>query len=347
VSAFNRRFLCQEAGMRVEGSVTTISWIPSEAVTGAVFRVPFEVGMAHYDEPPPDRIDDVDTLLAADRARFANQLKAWIEVADGSIVDCGHAGCGRIGVTTLRLASKGMTFAAVPLPDRQRVERVGASAVRFEQTAGGRTGVPAPRRVSRPPFVQVAAPLAWTTLRLTLHADGKQDFELVGASSFPRHWVYDAEGNLAAKSATVDFARWSSEAFGRRTPWGDSDSPALVSEVESALERQLSSQIMQFGVRPEIRRVKAGEHLTTQGEAADELFLLLDGVLRVDVDGQAISEIGPGAVLGERAILESGRRTASLIAVTACAVAVADRHAVDAAALQRLAEGHRREETAR
>lgn len=332
--------------MRVEGSVTAISWIPSESVTGAVFRVPFEVGVSHYDEPPPDRIADIDALLTQDRARFVNQLQAWIEVEDGSIVDSGHAGGGRIGSTTLRLASKGMTFAAVPLPDRQRVEPVGAAAVRFEQTAGGRTGVPAPRRVSRPPFVQVSAPLAWTTLSLTLHADGKQEFSLTGASPFPRHWVYDADGHLAAKSATIDYAQWSTEAFGRRTPWGDSDSPALVSEVESALERELSSQIMQFGARPDIRRVKAGQHLTTQGDEADELFVLLDGVLRVDIDGEAVSEVGPGAVLGERAILESGRRTASLVAVTACTVAVADRHAVDAAALQRLSEGHRREETA-
>jgi hypothetical protein len=333
--------------MRVEGSVTAISWIPSESVTGTVFRVPFEVGMSHYDQPPPDRITDIDDLLAADRARFVNRLQAWIEVDDGSVVDCGHAGSGRIGSTTLRLASKGMTFAAVPLPDRQRVEKVGATAVIFEQTAGGRTGVPAPRRVSHPPFVQVAAPLAWTTLRLTLHADGKQEFELAGASPFPRHWVYDADGTLVAKSATVDYAQWSTKAFGRHTPWGDADSPALVSEVESALERQLSLQIMQFGVRPEVRRVPAGQHLTTQGEAADELYLLLDGVLRVDIDGEAISEVGPGAVLGERAILESGRRTASLVAVTPCRVAVADRHAVDAAALQQLSEGHRREDSTR
>jgi len=33
--------------MRVEGSVTAVSWIPSEAVTGVVLRIPFEVGLAH------------------------------------------------------------------------------------------------------------------------------------------------------------------------------------------------------------------------------------------------------------------------------------------------------------
>lgn len=326
--------------MRIEGSVTSVSWIPSESVTGAVFRVPFEIGFSHYDEPPPDVLSNVMGLLEADRARFVNRLHAWIDVDDGVVIDHGHYGSGGIGSTTLRLGRQEVRFAAVSLPDRRRAESVGTDAVRFEQTAGGRTGVPAPRRVSRPPFVQLTAPLAWTTLSLTLRADGTHDFELAGASPFPRHWVYDRHGRLVAKSATIDYERWSTEAFGRHTPWGDTDSSVLVSDVESALERGLSTRIMRSGARPEIRRLRAGSQLTRQGEKADELFLLLDGVLRVDVDGSALVETGPGAVLGERAILETGRRTASLTAVTPCTVAIADRGSVDMASLERMAEGH-------
>jgi len=116
--------------------------------------------------------------------------------------------------------------------------------------------------------------------------------------------------------------------------------------VESALERELSQQIMRSGTKPKIRRLRKGDHLTEQGEQADELFLLLDGVLSVDVDRKAVAEVGPGAVLGERAILETGRRTASLTAVTRCTVAVADRGSVDLEALQEIAESHRREDTA-
>ncbi|MBA2560176.1 MAG: hypothetical protein H0V07_09875, partial [Propionibacteriales bacterium] len=259
--------------MRVEGSVTTVSWIPSESVTGAVFRVPFEVGMSHYDDPPPDQVDDAEALLQADRARFANRLRAWIEVKDGAIVESGIDGGGLIGSTTLRVAGKGVTFAAVALPDLRRSEQLSESAMRFEQTAGGRTGVPAVRRVSHPPFVQMVAPLAWTTLALTLHADGRKDFELVGASPFPRHWVYDESGRLASKSATVHYSRWSTTAFGRHTPWGDTDSPVFVSEVESALERELSRSIMQSGRRPRITKLRKDQSLTQQGEEADELFL--------------------------------------------------------------------------
>jgi hypothetical protein len=73
---------------------------------------------------------------------------------------------------------------------------VSETSVRFVQTAGGRTGVPAPRRISRPPFVQLSAPLVWTTLALTIRSDGSSAFEVVGASPFPRHWLYDEHGVL-------------------------------------------------------------------------------------------------------------------------------------------------------
>src|SRR5438132_13586435 len=69
--------------MKIERVVTSISWIPSEAIKGAL-KVPFEVGMAHYDDPLPDVIHDLESLRAADKFRFANELRAWIEVEDSS-----------------------------------------------------------------------------------------------------------------------------------------------------------------------------------------------------------------------------------------------------------------------
>ena len=233
-------------------------------------------------------------------------LRAWIEVRDGEIVDHGHSGGGRIGSTTLRLGTRQPAVRRLRPADLQRADRRGVDAVRFEQTAGGRTGVPSPRRVAHAPYVQFSSPLAWSTVALTLYADGRQECELSGASPFPRHWLYDGGGTLTHKSATVDYHTWSTSAFGRHTPWGDVDSPALVTEVETALERQLSLHIMRGGPKPRLRRLAAGQSLTTQGQVGDELYLLLDGVLRVDVDGNAVAEIGPGAVLGERAVLENG-----------------------------------------
>jgi hypothetical protein len=330
--------------MRIEAAATTISWIPSAAITGIVYKMPFEVDLAHYDDPPPDALPDIDAYLARDGARFANRLRAWVEVRDGEIVDFGHTGQGSIGSTTLRLGAHQLRFMAFAFPDLQSARRLSATAVRFEQTAGGRTGVPAPRRVTRAPYVQFLAPLAWSTVAVTVHADGRQEHELAGASPFPRHWLYGPDGGLTHKSATIDYHEWSISAYGRQTPWGDTDSPAVVTDSETALERQLSLQIMRGASQPKLRRLQPQERLTTQDEVADEVYLLLDGVLRVDVDGEPVAEFGPGAVVGERAGLEAGKRTATLVAVTRCLVAVADPQSIDTQDLRELSEGHHREE---
>ena len=330
--------------MRINGEVTSITWIPSEAIKGMA-KMPFQVGVAHYDDPPPDVVDDLEALRAADRFRFANRLTAWIEVEDGRIVGHGQEDHGVIGSTTLRLGSRDATFAAVSYPNIVPEPEVGPSWVRFTQTAGGRTGVPAPRTVRKPPFIQIAAPTAWTTLSLTIHADGRTEQEVVGASPFPRHWVYDSEGKLTAKSGTIDFKDWYKNAFGKHSPWGDEESPAIVTAVETELERQLSLTIMRKGKKPKIQKVKEGKVLTEQGQPGTEMYMLLDGVLSVEVDGNALADLGPGAVLGERAVLEGGTRTATLRAVTNCRVAVASAEDIDHAALEQLRTGHRREET--
>jgi hypothetical protein len=307
-------------------------------------KLPFEMGVAHYDEVPPEVIEDLDALRQADRFRFANELRAWVEVEDGKIIGHGQSGGGLIGATTMKLGSRAATFQAVPYPDIRPDPEVGDSWVRFTQTAGGRTGVPAPRTVRKPPFVQITAPTAWSTLALTIHADGRSEHEVLGASPFPRHWVYGHDGKLVQKSGKIDFKSWYKEAFGKHSPWGDEDSPALVTEVESALERQLSGQIMKGGAKPKIRKVKEGKALVEQGAEGNELYLLLDGVLSVEVNGEPLADIGPGALLGERAILEGGTRTATLKAVTNCKVAVASAADIDPSALAELSERHRREE---
>ncbi len=119
-----------------------------------------------------------------------------------------------------------------------------------------------------------------------------------------------------------------------------------MTAVETALERELSTQIMRSGSKPALRTLKAGAALTEQGAEGDELFLLLDGVLAVEVDGQAVAEVGPGAVVGERAALAGGRRTSTLRALTPVRVAVARGDQLSAEARSELDRGHRREEAA-
>jgi hypothetical protein len=328
--------------MRIEKSVTSITWIPSEAIKGMT-KLPFEMGVTHYDNPPPDAIEDLDELLESGAIRFANVLRAWIDVEEGRIVDAGYSGGGRLGVTNFSVGSRHMLFPTIAFPDKQGSVDITGPSARFVQTAGGRTPLPAPRHVNRPPFVQMTSPIAWTTLSLTIDSDGSTEFDMVGASTFPRHWVYDDAGKLAAKSGVIDFKNWYRNAFGEHTPWGDEDSPAIVTEVESALERELSRTLMTGG-KPKIKKLGEGKRLVEQGEQGSELFVLLDGVLRVDVDDDPLAELGPGAIVGERALIEGGVRTSTLTAVTPCKVAVVAGADVDRDALVELAQGHRRED---
>ncbi len=304
--------------MRIESSVTSISWIPSEAVEGLP-KLPFTFGVAHYDDPPPERVDHIETMHRADLFREANELKGWIEVEGGKIVDYGHVGRGRIGLTRLKLGPKEIAVPAVAMPTLQHSE-VGEGWVRF---------------------------IAWTTLALTVHADGASEHELAGASTFPRHWIYDSDGALIQKSGVIDFDKWYREAHEQNTPWGSEDSPAVVTAVETALERDLSLEIMGGEGKRTPRRFSAGDHLVEQGDASEGsniVYLVLDGVLEVLVDGEVVGELGPGAIVGERAQLEDGTRTATLRAKTAGKVVGVPAEELNREALEQVAAGRNRED---
>ena len=328
--------------MRIESSVTAISWIPPDAIEGMP-KIPFDLGIGHYDATPPDELGpgDLDRLRDEDRFREANDLRAWIEVEDGKVVDYGHEGRGLVGSTTFRLGPKSVVFQGVGFetlrPEPEVVER----AVRFVQTVGGRAGFPAPRRVKGRPYFRISSATAWTTLALLIRADGSSEHELVGASPFPRHWIYDREGKLAHKAGTIDFKTWYREAHGEHTPWGDENSDPFIAQAESALERQLTEQLFESGLKLERRKLEEDETLVEQGEPGEDLYLLLDGMLAVELDGEEIAEVGPGAIVGEGAVLGEGRRTASLRACTPARVAVIPAAAIDQTAMETLAAGRR------
>ena len=247
-----------------------------------------------------------------------------------------------MGVTPISLGIT-VSFAAIGMPDICHEPIVEPDRVRFTQTAGGRPAIPAPRHVNHPPYVQLKGPTVWTTLELVIKVDGTSTFELSGASPFPRHWLYGDDGRLAAKAGLADFKDWYRHAFGKHTPWGGEDSEAISTAVESELERELSTRIMRRGAKPELRKVAQGQTLVAQGDAGVDVYLLLNGVLSVDVDGEVVAELGPGAIVGERAGLEGGRRTSTLRALTDCNVAVARPDQLEPAALSELSDTHRRE----
>jgi hypothetical protein len=310
-------------------------------------KLGFATGLSHYDAPPPAQLTDVKRLREDDAFRFANVLSAWAEFDEsGQPEYYGQDGGLVMGATTVRFGPLDATFAAVPMPDLRPSAEVGDGRVRFTQTTGGRTALPLPRRIKRAPFLRLQPPLVWTTLRLTLYADGRSNIELAGASPFPRHWVYDHTGALAFKAGVAEWSRWLGQPAWTATPWGDEDSPVVVAQAESALERELSGLMMRGAHKPKVRSLAAGSVLAAQGDPGDSLYLVLDGMLAVTVDGQEVGDVGPGAVLGEHAILDSAPRTATLTAKTPVRIAEAPADAIDRAALMNLARLHRREFTA-
>ena len=137
---------------RYERSINTVSWIPSDLLEG-MGKLATRMKMARHDPPPPDPLGAdipaaIEELRIADRLRFANQLRAFIDVDDANqIVNFGYCGGGVIGATTVGLGVGSITVPAVKLDDRRSEPEVGADYVRFTQTVGGRTGAPMPRTV--------------------------------------------------------------------------------------------------------------------------------------------------------------------------------------------------------
>ena len=128
--------------MRIESSALSVSWIPSEAIEGMT-KLPFEMGVSHYDAPFPDRAEDLEGLRAHDRFRFANELRAWIEVEDGRIMDWGQAGGGRM----VDHVGRGAEGGGLPgrAPARSAARPAGVAEVRAVRADGWR-----PHRCARP-----------------------------------------------------------------------------------------------------------------------------------------------------------------------------------------------------
>ena len=68
--------------------------------------------------------------------------------------------------------------------------------------------------------------------------------------------------------------------------------------------------------------VAAGEELASEGRFAHEFFVIEDGAAEVRKDGDPIGELGPGDFFGEIGLLETERRTASVVATTPMRVIV-------------------------
>jgi hypothetical protein len=250
-----------------------------------------------------------------------------------------------MGLTPLTAGSLRVMLPTKRNPEIQRSPQIIGSEGIFVQTAGGRPGFSFLKPTLKWPFLVTRPFTIWTTIELIIGADGTSAERLLGTSPFPRHWLYNHGGDLVQKAALTRAQLWAKTVFGSHTPWGGEEQTPAIADPETELERSLSEQVMRQSDRPAIRHLKAGEFLFRQAEQATSIALILDGNFDVRVEERVVGRVGPGTIVGERASLEGGRRTADLIAVTDTRVGEFSAQRLDARLLEELALGHRREET--
>lgn len=66
----------------------------------------------------------------------------------------------------------------------------------------------------------------------------------------------------------------------------------------------------------------AGRVVARQGSSGHEFFVIIDGTVRIERDGELLREMGPGDFFGELALLGKVGRTATATCVTACRLLV-------------------------
>lgn len=66
----------------------------------------------------------------------------------------------------------------------------------------------------------------------------------------------------------------------------------------------------------------AGKHLLDEGRLPHEFFVIIDGAVEVSHEGKPLATLGQGDFFGEIALIEHGRRTASVVTTTPTTLAV-------------------------
>jgi len=71
------------------------------------------------------------------------------------------------------------------------------------------------------------------------------------------------------------------------------------------------------------RSLAPGEVLFREGEIGDEMYAVVEGELELTVAGRVVDHLGPGAIVGEMALIDKSPRSATAAATGAGAAKVA------------------------
>jgi flavin reductase (DIM6/NTAB) family NADH-FMN oxidoreductase RutF len=98
--------------------------------------------------------------------------------------------------------------------------------------------------------------------------------------------------------------------------------------VFSALPQERLAQILAAG---EERAYADGETIVREGEAGEELFVVLEGAVRIERRGRLVASFGEGDLFGEVAVLDGRPRSADAVAEGSVRALAVPREAVRAA----------------
>ena len=75
-------------------------------------------------------------------------------------------------------------------------------------------------------------------------------------------------------------------------------------------------ELKKLAERMQERSFAEGDTITTEGESGVGFFVIEDGNATVSIDGKIIRTLGPGEYFGEIALIDSGPRSATIVATT-------------------------------
>jgi CRP/FNR family transcriptional regulator, cyclic AMP receptor protein len=135
------------------------------------------------------------------------------------------------------------------------------------------------------------------------------------------------QGVLVLFERDDDFPQWSAESIGGVIP------VEFLTEVP-LLTGMTGEELREIIAACELRKYEAGEVIFAEGEDARELYILLEGQVRLRLpelrlEGTEIMEVGPKDVFGESTFFSPAAHTAAAEAITAARALRLDRERYD------------------
>ena len=77
-----------------------------------------------------------------------------------------------------------------------------------------------------------------------------------------------------------------------------------------------------FNNAEDLVSVAQGEPIIKEGEAGDCLYVLIEGEAHITLNGRSLGNIHVGEIIGEMALINSEKRSATVLAATDCKLAL-------------------------